>query len=382
MPWSGTVEEQRRKFFEEFTAPGVNRSEVCARWGISRKAGYALLKRYGARGELAFRDASRRPVNSPSRTRTELEAQILKVRREEPTWGGRKIRQRLQDLEVRGVPAASTITAILHRHQRVDPAESAKRKPFVRFERERPNELWQIDFKGHFALGNGERCHPLTILDDHSRYCLELGACANEQAVTVQTRLEAVFRRYGLPEAMLMDNGPPWGTEGRPGYTGLEIWLMRMDIVVLHGRPRHPQTQGKEERFHRTFNDDVVKRFDLQDIPKAQVTFDWYRPKYNHIRPHEALGLQVPASRFRPSERVMPQRLPAIEYDAGDAVRKVQHGGWISYRGREWRLSKALHGLPVAIRGTEKDGELAVYFCRQRIAVLELAAGTARLDRG
>lgn len=382
MPWSGTVEEQRREFFEEFSAAGANRSAVCARWGISRNAGYELLKRYAAIGEEAFRDASRRPVNSPWRTSAELEARVLGVRAEEPTWGGRKIRRRLQDLGEREVPAASTITAILGRHGLIDPAESAKRKAFVRFERERPNELWQMDFKGHFALEDGGRCHPLTILDDHSRYCLELGACANEQAKTVQHRLEQVFRRYGLPEAMLMDNGPPWGTEGRPGYTGLEIWLMRLEVRVLHGRPRHPQTQGKEERFHRTLKDDVIKRVPIQDIPRAQVAFDRYRPRYNHMRPHQALAMEVPASRYRPSEREMPRRLPEIAYEAGDAVRKVQDGGRISYGGREWRLSKALYRMPVAIRETGKDGELGVYFCQQKVAVLDLNAGTARLDRG
>lgn len=382
MPWSGTVEEQRREFFEEFTAPGANRSAVCARWGISRNAGYELLKRCVVRGEAAFRDASRRPVESPWRTSAEVEARVLEVRAEEPTWGGRKIRRRLQDLGVREAPAVSTITAILRRHELIDPAESAKRKAFVRFERERPNELWQMDFKGHFALGNGRRCHPLTILDDHSRYCVELGACANEQAETVQDRLERVFRRYGLPEAMLMDNGPPWGAEGRGGYTGLEIWLMRMDVRVLHGRPRHPQTQGKEERFHRTLKDDVVKRVPMQDLPQAQATFDGYRPRYNHIRPHQALAMEVPASRYQASERAMPRRLPEIAYAPGDAVRKVQDSGRISYGGREWRLSKGLHRMPVAIRETEKDGELDVYFCRYKVAVLDLKAGTARLDRG
>ncbi|HEX8906964.1 MAG TPA: helix-turn-helix domain-containing protein, partial [Longimicrobiaceae bacterium] len=138
MPWSGTVEEQRREFFEEFTAPGANRRKVCEGWGLSRKAGYDLLKRYRVRGRAAFRDASRRPINSPARTSAELEAQVLAVRQEEPTWGGRKIRKRLQTLGVVDVPAASTITEILRRHGRIDPAESAKRRAFTRFERARP----------------------------------------------------------------------------------------------------------------------------------------------------------------------------------------------------------------------------------------------------
>lgn len=382
MAWSGTVEEQRRQFYAEFTAPGANRRKVCEAWGVSRKTGYDLLRRYEERGDDAFRDASRRPLRSPAKVSTETEVRVLAVREEEPSWGGRKIRRRLQTLGANDVPAASTVTEILRRNGLVDATESAKRKPFTRFERERPNELWQMDFKGHFALGNGARCHPLTILDDHSRYCVELGACENERGSTVQRRLNRVFSHYGLPEAMLMDNGPPWGTEGRPGYTSLEVWLMRLDITVLHGRPRHPQTQGKEERFHRTLDVDVVQRFDLHDFPKAQVTFDWYRPRYNEIRPHEALGLEVPASRFRPSERAMPRELPEIEYDSGDAVRRVQHGGWMSYEGREWRISKAFYRMPLAIRGTGTDGELAVYFCRFRVAVLNLRAGTVRLDRG
>jgi transposase InsO family protein len=382
MPWSGTVEEQRREFYKEFTAPGANRSAVCEVWGVSRKAGYDLVKRYQERGEDAFGDRSRRPLHSPAKIGAEMEARVLAIREEEPSWGGRKIRRRLEDLKVRKVPAASTITAILQRNGRIDPAESVKRKPFTRFERARPNELWQMDFKGHFALGNGARCHPLTILDDHSRYCIELGACENEQRVTVQDRLTRAFERNGLPEEMLMDNGPPWGTEGRPGYTKLEVWLMRLDIRVTHGRPRHPQTQGKEERFHRTFVADVVRRFALHDFTDAQGRFDWYRPRYNEIRPHEALGLAVPASRYHPSQHRMPERVPAVAYDPGETVRKVQDSGWISYQGREWRISKAFHGFPLAIRGTEVDGEVAVYFCRQQVAVLELRTGKVRLERG
>ncbi|HET7464752.1 MAG TPA: helix-turn-helix domain-containing protein [Longimicrobium sp.] len=190
MAWSGTVEEQRKEFFAAFTAPGANRSEVCRAWDVSRKTGYALVERYRERGVDAFRDASRRPLTTPARTGAEMEAQVLAIRETEPSWGGRKIRRRLQDLGVDNVPAASTITEILRRHGGIDPGESAKRQPFKRFERARANELWQMDFKGHFALGCGVRCHALTILDDHSRYCVELGACENERGSTVRQRLQ------------------------------------------------------------------------------------------------------------------------------------------------------------------------------------------------
>lgn len=381
MPWSASVESQRREFIGAFTAPGANRAAVCAAWGISRQAGYALLRRYGEQGEAALRGVSKRPSRSPAKTSAEAEAAILAMRDAEPSWGGRKLRQLLLKRGLEGVPAASTITEILRRNGRLEAGESQKRKAWVRFEREQPNELWQMDFKGHFALADATRCHPLTLLDDHSRYCVGLEACGNEQGETVRRCLERIFSRYGLPEAMLMDNGSPWGNDAVHVYTGLVAWLIRLDIQVLHGRPRHPQTQGKEERFHRTLDDDVLKRGLLQDLSDAQRTFDAYRPKYNQVRPHEALDLEVPQSRYRPSERALPARLPEAQYEEADEVRRVQAGGWISYRGREWRLSKAFRGERVALRESGEEGKVAVYFYRQRIAVVDLRDRIVRPSR-
>jgi len=169
-----------------------------------------------------------------------------------PRLGGRKIRRRLQDLRHQAVPSASTITAILHRNGRIEGAASAGHKPFERFERVAPNELWQMDYKGHFATAAG-RCHPLTVVDDHSRYAVGLRACSDERAGTVRAELTAIFRCYGLPERMLMDNGSPWGSsDGEHRHTGLSLWLLELGVAVSHGRPHHPQTQGKDERFHRT----------------------------------------------------------------------------------------------------------------------------------
>jgi transposase InsO family protein len=213
MPWSEkSIMSQRCEFVMLFDQNGVNRRELCRRFGISPTIGYRLLARYRAEGKTGLADRSRRPQRSPARTAAEMEASVLAVRDEHPAWGGRKIRRRLQDLGRQTVPSASTITAVLHRNGRIDAAVSAQHRPFERFERAAPNELWQMDYKGHFATAAG-RCHPLTVVDDHSRYAVALRACGDEREGTVQAELTAMFRRYGLPERMLMDNGSPWGSD-------------------------------------------------------------------------------------------------------------------------------------------------------------------------
>jgi len=348
---------------------GANVSAVCRRLGISRKTGYKWLRR-AARGGL-LEDQSRRPHRSPRRTGVAMEDQVLRIREAHPAWGGRKITARLAALGVADVPAPSTITEILRRHGRFDPAASAAHRPFQRFERAAPNELWQMDFKGHVAMARGGRCHPLTVLDDHSRYAIGLWACADEREGTVRERLTAAFRRYGLPERVLCDNGSPWG-DPNGECTGLMVWMLRLGVRVTHGRPCHPQTQGKDERFHRTLKAEVLSRVDLLDTAHAQAAFDPWRKVYNLERPHEALGMLPPASRYRMSERAFPEALPGLEYATGDAVRKVQHGGIVLYGGRRWRVGKAFRGEPVGVRATGVDGVVEVWYGAQAIATLDL----------
>ncbi|HYJ79865.1 MAG TPA: IS481 family transposase [Longimicrobiaceae bacterium] len=374
--------EEKRGFLGAFNVPGANRRAVCREWGISAKTGYALARRVEQEGEAALVERSHRPRSSPNRTGAEVEAVILGLRDAQPARGARKIANLMRRGGAKRVPSLSTITAILERNGRIDREESQKRKAFVRFERERPNELWQMDFKGHFGLLDGNRCHALMLLDDHSRYCVGARACANERAETVQAELRGIFREYGLPEAMLMDNGAPWGSDWEHVYTPFVLWLIRLGIRVLHGRPRHPQTQGKLERLNRTVDVELLRQVDFWDQAHAQEGLDWWRPQYNEERPHEALGDEVPASRYQVSERAMPDVLRAVEYEEKDETRKVQHGGWVSYRGREYRLPQALHGCVVALRPTEVDGQMAVYFCRQRVAVVDLKGGVARPVRG
>ncbi len=367
-----SVMDLREEFVGLAMSKGANRRELCRRFRISAETGYKWLRRYAAEGRDGLADRSRRPHTSPGRIAPAVETAVLAVRAESnQAWGGRKIRRRLQDLGHAAVPSASTITEVLRRHHKLDPTAAAGHAPWRRFERAHPNELWQMDFKGHFAITTG-RCHPLTVLDDHARYALGLAACADERAQTVRERLCAIFRRYGLPEAMLMDNGAPWGDAGGRPYTVLTVWLMRHGIRIAHGRPYHPQTQGKDERFHRTLTAEVLAGRRFADLDECQGAFSRWRHVYNHHRPHEALDLDVPARRYRPSAIAFPETLPEIAYGPGDVVRKVQSGGVICFQGRQFRVSKAFKGQPVALRPSDVDGVFTVRFCATTIARIDL----------
>jgi transposase InsO family protein len=367
LPWSQyTVVDQREEFVSFARQPGANISELCRRFAISRKTGYKWL------GRESCDDLSRRPLSSPRRTQTDLESKVLAVRDSHPAWGARKIAHvLLRDEQVRLAP--STVNCVLQRHGRISEQSSQAATPWQRFEHETPNSLWQIDFKGHFATA-AQRCHPLTVLDDHSRFNVVLQALGDEQRCSVQPVLQSAFERFGLPDRINADNGPPWGDPSHPGeLTGLVAWLIRLGVRVSHSRPFHPQTNGKDERFHRTLKAEVLAGRELRDLHDAQKQLESWRHVYNFERPHEALAMQTPASRYRPSSRAMPRQLPAVEYPPGDLVRRVQKNGWIDLQGHHIRLSKALVGQPVACRPLiERDGEFAVFFCHHKVDEISL----------
>ena len=326
-------------------------------------------RRLGASG---LHDRSRRPRRSPARTGDEVVQRVIQLRRESlNSWGGRKLARLLAD---EGGPrlAPSTITGILRRAGLLDAAAAPGQRAWQRFEHIAPNSLWQMDFKGYFPLLDRSRCHPLTVLDDHSRFSVLLQACADQRGATVQHALTTVFRRYGLPAAMLMDNSAPWGDRDAP-FTALSLWLVRLGIRVSHGRPYHPQTQGKDERFHRTLKFEVLRHFNFTTLAHCQREFDRFRDRYNLRRPHDALNLATPLSRYCPSAIPFPESLPPIDYPPGLEVRRVGAGGWVSYRRHAFRVCKALHGLPVALRPVpEADSQREVLFCHQVIARLDL----------
>jgi transposase InsO family protein len=374
MPWRElTVIDQREEFAKLALAPGVNLSELCRRFGISRSNGHKWLRRYSKEGREGLADCSRRPHRSPTRTVAAIEARVLVIRDESNNaWGGRKIAHVMAREGAAAVPAASTITEILRRHGKLEQNASEHPGPWQRFERAQPNELWQMDFKGDFALSRG-RCHPLTVLDDHSRYALCTQACSNQQDASTRQQLAAVFRRYGLPDTMLMDNGSPWGDSGGGRFTAFSVWLMRLGVRVTHGRPYHPQTQGKDERLHRTMKAEIALDR-LADLEQCQRAFDSWRHLYNHRRPHQAIGMATPSERYQPSDRAFPESLPPIEYGAADIVRKVDKAGDISFQNRRIRLGKPFRGEWIALRATTEDGIFSIHFCAHKIATLDLRA--------
>jgi transposase InsO family protein len=379
MPWKECdCVSLRREFVALAGQEEAPVAQLCRRFGISRRTGYKWLRRFALEGLNGLEDRSRRPHKLRCLTCEAMESAVLAIRQEHPSWGGRKIKARLEALGQAGVPSASTITAILHRYGKILPEESKKRQAMSRFEYPRPNDLWQMDFKGEFRMLNRGWCYPLTVLDDHSRYSLEIGACGDQCRLTVVERLVGVFRRYGLPWAMLMDNGKPWGcSHGRLGLSKLSVWLMRFDIRVIHGRPRHPQTQGKEERFHRTLKTELLTGRAVEDLSSAQRLFDPWRRTYNCDRPHEALDLAPPASRYQVSERGYPESLPALEYDGTFEVRRPNPVGQFHFHARHCKTSEAFAGLSVGLRRTIADGAWEVYLGRHRVGWLDLR-GTHR----
>lgn len=357
MPFPEKV-EAREELCHLALSEGVNRRELCRRFNIRPRILYKWLDRYRQAGVAGLLDHSRRPHRSPSQTSPEMEVAVLAVRQENPVWGGRKIRR---TLERRGLsaPASSTITGILRRTGVAMVAPG--KKIWKRFEHAEPNDLWQMDFKGHVEMTRG-RLHPLTVVDDHSRYSVALHAADNERHLTVQNALQAAFERYGLPEVVLTDNGSPWGDSGEQELTKLGIWLIEHGVAPWHSPPFHPQNHGKNERFNRTLKAELLEGRTFDDLIQAQQAFDRWRHRYNHDRPHDALGLAVPADRYRASPRRFRSAIEPFQYGSDDIVRRVDASAHLSFEGRKLRASKALIGKSVALRPTERDGLFDLIF--------------------
>lgn len=355
MPWgTKTVMEQREQFVNEVMSRKSTVTALCLKYGISRKTGYKWLKR-AAEG-LPLCDQSRRPNRQPSKTAEELEAKIVEMRLSCPVWGGKTIRSVLEAAGVEGLPSDKTCSNIIKRNGLVDPEESAKHTAYQQYEKEHCNEMWQTDFKGDFLLGNGVRCYPLTILDDHARYSLRIEP--KDSATGVKTSFIAAFREYGLPNSVLSDNGAQFAGAHR-GLSTFERFLIDLDILPIHGRPFHPQTQGKIERFHRTF-----KREALRTIPsnmaEAAVRFENWRRLYNEIRPHHALGMKTPASVYLPSTREYYEPKPYV-YDEGAKLFKVNNWGYLRFGSLRLFLSESMADTRVEVRFAENEQILIIY---------------------
>ena len=377
MPWiEVSTMDARREFVELARSEGANVRELCRRAKISPTTAYKWMGRHQVPDER-YQDRSRRPHHSPGKTEAAVEQAVLETRDAHPKWNARKIRRLLKERLGEALPAASTIGQILLRNGRIDAAASQAAKPFLRFEHEAANDLAQMDFMGHFAVGQG-RCYSLTMVDDHSRYAQLLRACTNEQTETVRAHLIDAFRLYGLPARMNFDNGNPWGNSSTDPFTRMTVWLLRLGVGVSHSRPFHPQTNGKVERFHRTIRRELIGTRMFVTMPAVQRAFDRWRSVYNHERPHESLDLEVPSSRYRPSPRTYPETLPPIEYGTTDLVRKVRGNGTFSAWGSNYYLSEAFIGEYIALRPTRDDGVWNLFYCHRHLG--RLYREDARLD--
>jgi len=375
MPWLEIgVRDQRIQFVMAATQPGANVTAVCRAFGISRTTGYKWLRRRAAAGSVtALADRSRRPHHSPQRTSDAVTARVVALR-EQYGWGGEKL---VPLLAAEGLAvAARTIDRIIAREglTRADVALTAAPK---RFARGAPNELWQMDAKGHYPVRPGQRCHPLSILDDHSRYAVGLFALPTLHGAGVRAALVECFEHYGVPAAMLMDHGSPWwATQNAAGLSALSVFLLKQDIRLLHGRVRHPQTQGKVERFHRTLAERLRWWGVPTDLAGFRTAFADFRDEYNEVRPHEALGQEPPALHFQPSRRAYRPQPPPWEYPSGSAVYGVDRNGMIRVMGRRVFVAEALVGEQVAC--VRMGQQLLVAYRTLYVREVDLQTGQTR----
>lgn len=352
---------------------------VARDFGVARKTLHKWLRRFDEAGEQRrardLADRSRRPHRSPKKTDPEAERRVLDVR-DRYNWGPRKIHFFLKGQEPQhAVPAIRTVADVLARHGRVArpaaPDADAAPAAVQRFERAAPNELWQADFQGPVEVGR-RKLMPFVVLDDHSRYCLSCAPCPDVTMATAFALLWDVFGDAGLPEAMLTDNAfNTMGTARPAGISWFDARLVRLGVLPRHGRPYHPQTQGKLERHHRSAWRESIG-FDARrgDAGHFAADCERYRQVYNHLRPHEAIGDVPPAARWRPSARRRPPRLPEVEYPPGSLLRVVNANGTVGFRGYAVLCGRGIAGEPVRLE--ERDRELVVFYGWKTIRCLSI----------
>jgi transposase InsO family protein len=358
------VGEQRVRFVVAASRREKSVTELCREFEISRPTGYLWLKRYGEQGIAGLQEESRRPRNIPRRTSQGIEQRVVELRKRWPDWGARKLRGVLEEEGIE-LPA-STVHRIVQRYGLVR-EQDQQSKAVKRFEREEPNQLWQMDFKG--PKGWNEPVGPLAVLDDHSRYVTVLERTGSTQAEGVQKALEKAFRESGVPQAMLMDHGTPWSNgQGYRGWTRLTVWLMNQDIELHWSGLRHPQTQGKVERFNGSMTAALLRRGQPAE-EQRQSWLDQFRFEYNHVRPHEALGMKTPVEVWRSSERKFQSQPLRWVYPAGTEVAEVDRSGSIRLQGRRWYLTQTLVDQQVGV--TEVGARWLVHYRRTLIAELD-----------
>ena len=379
MPWMETCAmDERIRFVLEATVPGVVMTEVCGRFGISRKTGYKWLERYREEGLRGLFDRSRAPSRHPQALSVELAEVIIALKRSYPYWGPRKLRAYLMMAapEV-SWPAASTIGDLLVRHGLVRSRRRRRRVPPMTGPFAAcvdPNDVWCADFKGWFRTGDGCRCDPLTVSDAVSRYALVSRAVERADGAHVEPELDAAFREYGLPWTLRTDNGPPFATRGVAGLSRLAVWLLKLGVRPERITPGKPQENGRHERFHRTLNEETASP-PAATVLDQQRRFDEFRRIYNDLRPHEALGQRPPASVYVPSSRPMPSRLREPVYPDTMDIRRVRSRGEIKWHGERVFLSEVLGGEIVGVAEDAAAKGWVIHFADLPIARLVKRGG-------
>lgn len=364
------MEEQRREFAQ--TAMDCsNFSALCREYAITRRTGLKWKERYENGHDLI--DRSRRPKTTPTRTPEDIELLIIAVRNENPGWGARTIHSVLTREGYENLPCVKTVNNILHRYGCIDAEESQKRQPYTRFEKERCNIMWQTDFKGEFRMQDNNYCYPLTLIDDHSRFSLKIAPCLSTANTVIPVFKEA-FCEYGMPESVLSDNGAQFAGF-KKGYTQFEKWLMDLDILPIHGRIKHPQTQGKIERFHRTMKQELLNHTDIADIEDAQNKFSEWRDKYNNIRPHEALGMKTPGEVYEASQRQYTETIREYEYGGEYHVIKVNSWGYVRFDKWQIYLSETMSGQYIEFRSGASGETFVACYRNFKIAEFDVSDG-------
>ena len=373
MPWEcRTVEDQRREFAQAALVCS-NFSALCREFGITRRTGRKWVERYQLQQPLS--DRSRCPHTTPTRTPEAIEQLILAVREENPGWGAKTIHTVLTREGHTDLPCIKTVNNILNRYGCISAEESQKHKPYKRFEKEKCNMMWQTDFKGEFRMEDNNYCYPLTILDDHSRFSLKIAPHLSTANVVIPAFTEA-FREYGMPDAILSDNGAQFAGF-KKGYTQFERWLMELDILPVHGRIKHPQTQGKIERFHRTMKHELLNHTSIADIQDAHNKFELWRDKYNNIRPHEALGMKTPGEVYQTSQRKYPDEIKKYEYGGQYHVIKVNSWGYVRFDKWQVYLSETMIDRYIEFRPSA-DGE-SFFACYRNFKIAEFDTENGQL---
>ncbi|MCD6405949.1 MAG: IS481 family transposase [Planctomycetes bacterium] len=363
MPWREISKvESRMLFVKAVESRRWSFSRVCRRFGITRVTGYKWMRRYWSEGEQGLYDRSRRPHAVTCSTDGAVVDALLEEREAHPYWGARKLCKLLERRGIASVPER-TANRILKRAGLVEPR--IRREAAVgRFERPRPNDLWQIDHKAAIHGKWARRCVPFVVLDDHSRYLVGLDALPDKGLVSTWRAMWEVLGRHGLPKAVLSDNDSVF--HGGNGPSQFEVRLMRLEIAVLHGRPYHPETQGKVERFNGTLERELLRDGCFETVEEVQKGFDGFRWEYNFYRPHESLSMEVPGSIYRPSRRERPQELPQMEYPSGAVLRKVDKDGWVRWKGAKINVGRGLFKEWVEVREGAECVE--VYYGPNRIS--------------